>query len=162
MKQCYWNNDPSLTGNLFAVNGQFRPDSGECISNAERFYNILSNLLVKRGKKDFAIRINYSSAPARGQLPTGPWGPAIIGGGSSNQGIPGYGAPQLPSFAVQAPGYGMPYGDPYASSYGLPPPMSGYGMPPAMMPGYGMPQQGYGLPPQMSGYGSPQMSGYGM
>ena len=37
----------------------FYYSSGECISNAERFYNVLSNLLLKRGKKDFAIRINY-------------------------------------------------------------------------------------------------------
>lgn len=98
---------------------------GECISNAERFYNILSNLLMKRGKKDFAIRINYSSAPARGQLPMGPYGPAIIGGGSmagnSPYGAQGYGA--------QGYGASIPYPVP---QYG--PPQYG---PSPMMPSYG-------------------------
>ena len=42
---------------ILTISCHFR--SGECISNAERFYVILSNLLMKRGKKDFAIRINY-------------------------------------------------------------------------------------------------------
>ncbi len=65
LKQCYWNKDPSLTGNMASAFGIGAFNSGECVSNAERFYIILSNLLMKRGKKDFAIRINYSSAPAR-------------------------------------------------------------------------------------------------
>merc|ERR1712029_1083657 len=36
------------------------------------------------GKKDFAIKIRYGATPARGELPMGPYGPAIIGGGSLN------------------------------------------------------------------------------
>merc|ERR1712112_107195 len=53
----------------------------ECISNSERFYNMLHRLLIRRGKKDFAIKIRYGATPARGKLPLGPWGPAIIGHG---------------------------------------------------------------------------------
>jgi len=107
MKQCFWNKDPALTGNMASAFGMGSFSTGECISNAERFYIILSNLLMKRGKKDFAIRINYSSAPARGQLPLGPYGPAVIGGGSAykNMGIPP-GMIQQPQFSLQ-PGLQM-------------------------------------------------------
>merc|ERR1712168_744172 len=66
---CYWHED-SETG--------YR----ECISKAERFYNQLYALLSKRGKKSFAINIRYGATPARGNLPYGPWGPAIIGYGN--------------------------------------------------------------------------------
>ena len=31
----------------------------KCINSAERFYLLLSRLLSKRGKKDFAIKIRY-------------------------------------------------------------------------------------------------------
>merc|ERR1711874_223466 len=37
--------------------------------------------LLKRGKKDFAIKIRYGATAARGKLPLGPWGPSIIGHG---------------------------------------------------------------------------------
>merc|ERR1712055_989973 len=66
--QCYWYMDP---------NSPFK----ECISQSERFYNMLHRLLIRRGKKDFAIKIRYGATPARGKLPLGPWGPAIIGHG---------------------------------------------------------------------------------
>merc|ERR1719186_1846355 len=66
---CYWHED-SETG--------YR----ECISKAERFYNQLYALLSKRGKKSFVINIRYGATPARGNLPYGPWGPAVIGYGN--------------------------------------------------------------------------------
>lgn len=68
---CYWYEDP---------NSPFK----ECISNSERFYNMLHRLLVRRGKKDFALNIRYGSTPARGQMPFGPYGPSIIGAGNPN------------------------------------------------------------------------------
>jgi len=61
--QCYWYKSK-------------HSDDGDCVHNSERFYNILANLLSKRGKKDFALKIKYSSAAAKGNLPFGPWGPA--------------------------------------------------------------------------------------
>merc|ERR1712226_1363192 len=54
---------------------------GVCMHNSERFYNLMARLLKSRGKKDFALKIKYSAAPARGKLPYGPHGPAIIGFG---------------------------------------------------------------------------------
>merc|ERR1719419_705191 len=36
----------------------------------------------REGKKSFAINIRYGATPARGNLPYGPWGPAIIGYGN--------------------------------------------------------------------------------
>merc|ERR1719447_2232141 len=66
---CYWHEDPET-------------HYKECISKAERFYNQLYALLSKRGKKSFAINIRYGATPARGNLPYGPWGPAIIGYGN--------------------------------------------------------------------------------
>ncbi|XP_023338296.1 uncharacterized protein LOC111708994 isoform X3 [Eurytemora carolleeae] len=56
----------------------------ECISKAEKFYNQLYALLKKRGKKSFAINIKYGATGARGELPLGPYGPAIIGAGNPN------------------------------------------------------------------------------
>jgi hypothetical protein len=90
---------------------------------------------LKRGKKDFAIRINYSSAPARGQLPLGPYGPAIIGAGSSIQGM------LPPPYMTPTQGYGDPN--------------AGYGLPTQMYPGYGYPTPSYGMMPAY-----PQMGGY--
>merc|ERR1719391_1966955 len=58
-----------------------KEDLGVCMHNSERFYNLMARLLAKRGKKDFALNIKYNSAPARGKLPYGPHGPAIIGFG---------------------------------------------------------------------------------
>jgi hypothetical protein len=62
-------------------------------------------------------------------------------------------------------GYGMYPG--MMGGYGMPMPMTGYGMMPmypGMMGGYGMPMMGgYGTAPCMSGYGAQQsMMGYGM
>merc|ERR1712168_1630630 len=58
-----------------------KKDIGVCMHNSERFYNLMARLLAKRGKKEFALNIKYNSAPARGKLPYGPHGPAIIGFG---------------------------------------------------------------------------------
>jgi len=66
---CFWNKDKK-TGMT------------ECISNAERFYVRLAQLLRERGKKSFAINIKYGATGARGELPLGPWGPAVIGYGN--------------------------------------------------------------------------------
>merc|ERR1719431_2493274 len=66
---CYWHEDPDT-------------HYKECISKAERFYNQLYALLSKRGKKSFAINIRYGATPARGNLPYGPWGHAVIGYGN--------------------------------------------------------------------------------
>merc|ERR1719187_382011 len=66
---CYWHEDSDT-------------HYKECISKAERFYNQLYALLSKRRKKSFAINIRYGATPARGNLPYGPWGPAIIGYGN--------------------------------------------------------------------------------
>ena len=41
---------------------------GVCMHNSERFYNLMARLLKSRGKKDFALKIKYSAAPARGDL----------------------------------------------------------------------------------------------
>merc|ERR1719295_566953 len=56
-------------------------EAGVCMHNSERFYNLMAQLLAKRGKKQFALNIKYNSAPARGKLPYGPHGPAVIGFG---------------------------------------------------------------------------------
>jgi hypothetical protein len=56
--QCYW----------FKPKNQDEGNDAECVHNSERFYNILSHLLRKRGKKDFALKIKYSSAAAKGEL----------------------------------------------------------------------------------------------
>jgi len=76
-KGCYWYEMPD--SNALDI------PTFACINSAERFYHLLARLLKKRGKKDFAIKIRYGATPARGQLPLGPYGPAIIGGGSHNK-----------------------------------------------------------------------------
>jgi len=76
-KECYWYEMPD--SNALDI------PTFACINSAERFYHLLARLLKKRGKKDFAIKIRYGATPARGQLPLGPYGPAIIGGGSHNK-----------------------------------------------------------------------------
>jgi len=157
---CYWYEMPDASITTFS-----------CINTAERFYHLLAKLLKKRGKKDFAIKIRYGATPARGQLPMGPYGPAIIGGGSQSQmhlalqqlkmqqmkGQPGYGAPsyspygqrpQMPSYGQQPqmPSYGQ---QPQIPSYGQQPQMPSYGQQPSM-PSYGQqpPQYGYSQPQQ--------------
>lgn len=84
--KCYWHEEPKFSYDYDGYKVEEKSD-GECISNAERFYNVLHKLLIKRGKKDFAIRINYNSIPARTELPYGPHGPSIISY-SSNSRIP--------------------------------------------------------------------------
>ena len=61
-KRCYWNSD-------------YKIGRDECISSAEQFYKVLARLLIRRGKQDFAIRIEHHSAPGRAHLPFGPSGP---------------------------------------------------------------------------------------
>jgi len=75
---CYWYEIPASS-----VSTLIDPiPTFACINRAERFYYLLGKLLKKRGKKDFALKIRYGATPARGQLPMGPFGPAIIGGGT--------------------------------------------------------------------------------
>jgi len=69
---CFWHEDK-------------RTGYKECISKAEKFYNMLYELLKRRGKKSFAIKIRYGATGARGELPYGPYGPAYIGMGNPNQ-----------------------------------------------------------------------------
>jgi len=159
----------------------------KCINSAERFYLLLSRLLSKRGKKDFAIKIRYGATPARGQLPLGPYGPAIIGGGGgkkaameqsmrrlnrqlgsklSGSGFGGFGGGlnSAPTFGLNS--YGM--SPPMPPPYGLPTPPMGYMPPPP--PGYPMsppsdqyplpPPPGYPLPPSSEQYPPPPAPGY--
>merc|ERR1719295_84759 len=86
---CYWHEDPDT-------------HYKECISKAERFYNQLYALLSKRGKKSFAINIRYGATPARGNLPYGPWGPAIIGYGNPSP------SQQIGLFRRRGPGPARP------------------------------------------------------
>jgi len=113
--QCYWYKDP---------NSPFQ----ECISQSERFYNMLHRLLIRRGKKDFAIKIRYGATPARGKLPLGPWGPAIIGHGhaQSMMGRPmggmGGGMMGHPAGGMMGGGYGGMMGGGFGGMMG-----GGYG-----------------------------------
>merc|ERR1719350_769569 len=158
-KGCYWYEIPD--SNALDI------PTFACINTAERFYHLLAKLLKKRGKKDFAIKIRYGATPARGQLPMGPYGPAIIGGGSQSQmhlalqqlkmqqmkGQPGYGAPSYSPYGQRA----------QMQSYGQQPQMPSYGQQP-QMPSYGQQPQipSYGQQPQMPSYGQqPPMPSYG-
>jgi len=80
--ECYWYQMPEDKALKLRNQGVGYVPTFACINSAERFYYLLAGLLKKRGKKDFAIKIRYGATPARGQLPLGPYGPAIIGGGS--------------------------------------------------------------------------------
>merc|ERR1711962_25921 len=86
----------------------------ECISKAEKFYNMLYALLKKRGKKSFAIKIRYGATGARGQLPYGPYGPAIVGMGNP---VPSkiYGV--YPKKSGHGGGYGNTYGNHYGNAH---------------------------------------------
>ena len=55
-ERCWWYEVPDKQSKLFP---QYA-----CLNNAERFYYLLQKLLKKRGKNDFAIKINYSGHPA--------------------------------------------------------------------------------------------------
>jgi len=116
---CHWYEDP---------NSPFK----ECISNSERFYNMLHRLLIRRGKKDFAIKIRYGATPARGKLPLGPYGPSVIGQGSqrpasmygryNGRGMYGmqgmYGRGQQGMYGRGMSSYMNPYGQPSYGGYG--------------------------------------------
>jgi len=123
--QCYWYRSK-------------HSDDGDCVHNSERFYNILANLLSKRGKKDFALKIKYSSAAAKGRLPHGPWGPAYF-----DLDYEPYIHPQVDPLYT---------GNPFMNSYDMPPAHGdGYMQPVSQMYGYqGQhdslmgPAQGYG------------------
>jgi len=158
-KGCYWYDMRESTDVLL----KSRTPSFMCINTAERFYHLLANLLRKRGKKDFAIKIRYGATPARGELPMGPYGPAIIGGGSLNSmnnammqmqkklGPMAIGAAYHANNLQSSMGIGQqpygqglssynPYGPPqpsYHQAYGPSPPHSPYGQPPAPTPQYG-------------------------
>ncbi|XP_040578019.1 uncharacterized protein [Lepeophtheirus salmonis] len=69
--KCYWSRNENIPHEASNKNGI-------CISNAEKFYYVLRDLLLKRGKKDFAVRIIYNSDSALGELPFGPHGPSLI------------------------------------------------------------------------------------
>jgi len=138
--QCFWYMDP---------NSPFK----ECISQSERFYNMLHRLLIRRGKKDFAIKIRYGATPARGKLPLGPWGPAIIGQGhrQSMMGHPmggiGGGMMGHSSGGMGGGMMGNPMGGMGGGMFGRPMGGMGGGM-------FGRPMHGYGgMMGGMSNYG---------
>jgi len=134
---------------------EVEPKSGikECISKAEQFYIKLHNLLKQRGKKNFAINIRYGATGARGNLPYGPWGPAVVGYGnpspSTTLGVIGQKAYKQKSPKKKYGGYGGAGGYGKSGGYGSP---GGYGK----SGGYGSP--GYG---GSGGYGSPGYGGSG-
>lgn len=53
--KCWWYEVPDAQSKVFPKYA--------CLNNAERFYYLLQKLLKKRGKNDFAIKINYGAAP---------------------------------------------------------------------------------------------------
>merc|ERR1712168_1606911 len=57
---------------------------------------------LKERKKSFAINIRYGATPARGNLPYGPWGPAIIGYGNPSP------SQQIGLFRRRGPGPARP------------------------------------------------------
>jgi len=127
----------------------------ECISKAEKFYNQLYELLRRRGKKSFAIKIRYGATGARGELPLGPHGPAVIGMGnptpSKTYGVyKNGGGPQA--------GYGSlgGYGKGGYGSYGK---KAGYGGGHGGVGGYG--NSGYGAKGGHGGYGKGGNDRYG-
>merc|ERR1711970_1472251 len=134
---------------------EVEPKSGikECISKAEQFYIKLHNLLKQRGKKNFAINIRYGATGARGNLPYGPWGPAVVGYGnpspSTTLGVIGQKAYKQKSPKKKYGGYGGAGGYGKSGGYGSP---GGYDK----SGGYGSP--GYG---GSGGYGSPGYGGSG-
>merc|ERR1711970_1489036 len=109
---------------------EVEPKSGikECISKAEQFYIKLHNLLKQRGKKNFAINIRYGATGARGNLPYGPWGPAVVGYGnpspSTTLGVIGQKAYKQKSPKKKYGGYGGAGGYGKSGGYGSP---GGYG-----------------------------------
>jgi len=53
--KCWWYEVPDAQSKVFP--------KFACLNNAERFYYLLQKLLKKRGKNDFAIKINYGASP---------------------------------------------------------------------------------------------------
>jgi len=114
-KACYWYKMPEEKAHKLANQGVVYIPTHACINSAERFYFLLAGLLKKRGKKDFAIKIRYGATPARGQLPLGPYGPAIIGGGAfSSQGLATQAVAKKLMSRFSSPGWSPNY-NPYAS-----------------------------------------------
>jgi len=153
-KQCFWHTYPNV-GKIHddkdkksGYYGSSKHDkhedksSGVCIHNSERFYNLMAKLLAKRGKKDLSLQIHYSSAPARGKLPYGPHGPAIIGYGKDFEQQHGYGyRPEY--YREQQSGYGNDHHGGYGGDlYGYGNDHHGYGN--NLHFGYGNDHHGYG------------------
>jgi len=165
--QCYWYKPKHSSKYDESEN------DGQCVHNSERFYKILANLLSKRGKKDFALKIKYSSAAAKGELPYGPFGPSyfphhdepythpIHGQGFDYDSFdkPQYGHGSFGTSRQKQSGYEDYYNDmnlhgDYIPDYGY-----GHGM-----EGYGdYHSSGYGDYSGMTGYGGHHngMTGYG-
>jgi len=120
-KECYWYKMPEEKAHKLANQGVVYIPTHACINSAERFYFLLAGLLKKRGKKDFAIKIRYGATPARGQLPLGPYGPAIIGGGAfSSQGLATQALAKKLMAQLSSHGVSPNY-NPYSSPYPAPP-----------------------------------------
>jgi len=116
-KECYWYKMPEEKAHKLANQGIVFIPTHACINSAERFYFLLAGLLKKRGKKDFAIKIRYGATPARGQLPLGPYGPAIIGGGAfSSEGLATQALAKKLMSRFSSPGWSSQY-NPYSSDY---------------------------------------------
>jgi hypothetical protein len=78
---------------------------------------VLAKLLKKRGKKDFAIRLNYKARPGRAYAPYGPKGPAVFGFGKNFFGGGGGGGGSGSSYGA-AGSYGSGYGGDSYGAYG--------------------------------------------
>merc|ERR1711936_1428582 len=123
-------------------------------NRAERFYYLLGKLLKKRGKKDFALKIRYGATPARGQLPMGPFGPAIIGGGTGTNNMISKAISKISQMQEKLSGMGGLFG----GMGGLGGMLGGLG---GMMGGYDA-SSSMGLGGLMGGYGGMStMSPYG-
>jgi len=120
-KECYWYQMPEEKAQKLGNQGVVYIPTHACINSAERFYYLLAGLLKKRGKKDFAIKIRYGATPARGQLPLGPYGPAIIGGGAfSSEGLAKQTLAKNLLSRFSNPGW-TPNHNPYSPQYPSPP-----------------------------------------
>jgi len=142
-KQCFWHTSKKSKRG-YKKDGkkekkETEDEEGMCMHNSERFYNILSRLLAKRGKKDLSLQIHYSSAPAKGKLPYGPYGPAIVGYGDEFE-------KAYDRYEEEARNYD--HRRPYDSSFS---PHLPYGLPGYGLGGFG--RHGYGFGNFRSGYG---------
>jgi len=141
-KQCFWHTSKPAEKDSYGKKKKkekTEDEHGVCMHNSERFYNVLSRLLAKRGKKDLSLQIHYSSAPARGKLPYGPHGPAIIGYGDEFE-------KAYDRYEEEARDYDRrPYDSHQLSPYGF---HGGFGG--GAFPGYGFDRFGFG---RRRGYG---------